>query len=53
MAQVNHRFVTTLKEDGDQRIYWKTLQVRTGYAVPSSCFRLRCVCVGQASGLQH
>jgi hypothetical protein len=25
--QVNHRFVTTLKEDGDQRIYWKTLQV--------------------------
>jgi hypothetical protein len=28
MLQVNHRFVTTLKEDGDQRIYWKTLQVR-------------------------
>ncbi|KAF6252040.1 hypothetical protein COO60DRAFT_1463913 [Scenedesmus sp. NREL 46B-D3] len=24
--QVNHRFLTTLKEDGDQRIYWKTLQ---------------------------
>lgn len=31
-AQVNHRFVTTLKEDGDQRIYWKTLQVRQGAA---------------------
>ena len=26
-VQVNHRWVTVLKEDGDQRIYWKALQV--------------------------
>lgn len=25
--QVNHRWVTALKEDGDQRIHWKSLQV--------------------------
>lgn len=32
-VQVNHRWVTVLKEDGDQRIHWKSLQVRP----PASC----------------
>jgi hypothetical protein len=39
--QVNHRWVTALKEDGDQRIHWKSLQVGPWTLTASNAEALR------------
>jgi hypothetical protein len=55
LPQVNHRWVTALKEDGDQRIHWKSLQVCELFLV-CFCWRglLECLyeSVGVEAGLQ-